>query len=59
MKKLDDRFIKCYRNIIINLDQIEKYKIKEGTIIFKNGQTINNISRNQKKEIVKYVRGLR
>lgn len=59
MKKLDDRFIKCYRNIIINLDQIEKYKIKEGTIIFKNGQTINNISRNQKKEIVKYVRGIR
>ena len=59
MKMLDDRFIKCYRNMIINLEQIEKYKIKEGTITFKNGQTINNISRNQKKEIVKYVRGIR
>lgn len=59
MKNLDDRFIKCYRNTIINLEQIDKYYVKEGKIIFKNGHTVTNISRNQKKEIVNYVRGLR
>lgn len=59
MKSLDDRFIKCYRNMIINLEQIEKYYVKESKIVFKNGCTITSISRNQKKEIVKYVRGLR
>ncbi len=59
MKRLDDRFIKCYRNMIINLDQIEKYFIKEGKITFKNGDTVSTISRNQRKEIIKYVRGLR
>lgn len=59
MKSLDDRFIKCYRSIIINLEQIEKYIVKEGKITFKNGDTVNSISRNQKKEIIRYVRGLR
>lgn len=59
LKKLDNRFIKCYRNLIINLEQIEKYLIKEGEIRLKNGDVINTISRNQKKEIIKYVRGLR
>lgn len=58
MKSLDNRFIKCYRNMIINLEQIESYYIKEGKIIFKNGHTVTAISRNQKKEIIKYVRGL-
>ncbi|MDD5888155.1 MAG: LytTR family DNA-binding domain-containing protein [bacterium] len=58
-KNLDDRFIKCYRNMIINLEQVESYNTKEGKITFKNGESITAVSRNQKKEIVKYVRGLR
>ena len=59
MKSLDNRFIKCYRNMIINLDQIENYYMRQGKIIFKNGETITAISRNQKKEIIKYIRGIR
>ena len=45
--------------MIINLDQIENYYMRQGKIIFKNGETITAISRNQKKEIIKYIRGIR
>ena len=59
LKSLDDRFIKCYRNLVINLEQIEKYIQKENKIVFKDGSNTTAISRNKKKEIINYVRGLR
>ena len=59
MKELDERFMKSSRSMIINLEQVASYYTKEGKIIFKNGETVTSISRNQKKEIMKYVRGIR
>ena len=59
MKELDERFMKSSRSVIINLEQVASYYTKEGKIIFKNGETVTSISRNQKKEIMKYVRGIR
>ena len=59
MKELDERFMKSSRSMIINLEQVASYYTKEGKIIYKNGETVTSISRNQKKEIMKYVRGIR
>lgn len=59
LESLDDRFIMCHRNMIINLEQVKNYNSKLGIITFKNGQTINNISRSKKKNIINYFRGLK
>lgn len=58
LKTLDDRFTKCYRGLIINLDQIEKYDIKNNKIVFKDKTEITSISRSKKKELINHVRGL-
>ena len=55
---LDNRFIKCNRSYIINLEQVESYNKKSNIIIFKNGIELYAVSRNKKKEIVNYVRGI-
>lgn len=55
---LDNRFIKCNRSYIINLEQVESYNIKENIIYFKNGTSLYAVSRNKKKEILNYVRGI-
>lgn len=55
---LDNRFIKCYRSLIINLEQVESYDLKTNTITFKDKSKINTISRDKKKLIVNYLRGL-
>ena len=56
---LDNRFIKCNRSYIINLEQVESYNTKENLLHFKNGISLYAVSRNKKKEIIKYVRGIR
>ena len=55
---LDKRFIKGSRSCIINLEQIYTYDIKTNTITFKNKDTLNAISRDNKKDIVNYLRGM-
>lgn len=49
MKKLDSRFIRSYKSMIINLEQIEKYEAHEGKIVFKNGDTTTDISRTKRR----------
>ena len=56
-KMLDSRFLQICRSIIINLEQIESYNAKLNIITFKNKEELNAISRNKKKDIVKYIRG--
>lgn len=55
---LDKRFIKCNRSYIINLEQVESYNVKSNIIRFKDGSTLYAVSRNKKKEIINYVRGI-
>lgn len=57
-KKLDNRFAKCCRSIIINLEQILSYNSKTNTLIFKNKDELNAISRDKKKDLIKYIRGI-
>ena len=59
MTLLDDRFVKCSRSSIVNLEQIDNYNIKENVITFKNQDTLDTISRDKRKEIIDYVRGVR
>ena len=57
-KQLDYRFIKCSRSYIINLEQVQSYDKKSNIITFKNGIELYAVSRNKKKEIINYVRGI-
>lgn len=56
ISNLDDRFIKCSRSYIINLEQVLLYNTKDNIIIFKNKKEIYEISRDKKKEIVNKLR---
>ena len=58
LELLDDRFFKASRHLIINLDQILTYDSKENKITFKSNHEINEISRDNKRKIAKYVRGI-
>ena len=53
---LDKRFIKASRSYIINLEQISTYDIKNNIITFNNNIKLNAVSRNNKKDIVNYLR---
>lgn len=55
---LDERFIKCSRSYIINIEQVLYYNTKENLITFYNGKSIYEISRSKKKEIQDYLRGI-
>lgn len=57
-KSLDKRFLKCSRSAFVNIEQVEFYNYKENVITFKNGETLNSISREKRKELEKHVRGL-
>lgn len=57
-KLLDKRFIKCNRSYIINIEQVESYNRKDNILTFKNGFQVYAVSRNKKKEIIDYVRGI-
>lgn len=58
-KILDQRFIKCNKSYVINIEQVECYNIKDNIITFKNGYQINSISRNKRKELIEHLRGLK
>jgi DNA-binding LytR/AlgR family response regulator len=53
---LDKRFIKGSRSCIINIEQVSTYDIKTNIITFKNKLELNAISRDNKKDIVNYLR---
>ena len=55
---LDERFIKCSRSYIINLEQVLSFNTKTNLMTFKNGDTLYCVSRNKRKEIINYVRGI-
>ena len=55
---LDKRFIKCNRSYIINVEQVLSYNTKENIITFKNKKELYGISREKKKSIINYLRGI-
>lgn len=52
---LGSNFVRTHRACVINKDNVENIDFKKNTIIFKNGSTINLLSKNYKKEVKKYV----
>jgi len=54
-KKLDDRFLKIHKSMIVNVNEISKYEIRKNKITFKNGDHTHLISRNKKKELMESV----
>jgi len=57
-KQLDTRFEKCSRSYIINLDKVRRYNIKNNEIELEDNFKLYEISRNKKKRILNYLRGL-
>lgn len=53
---LDDRFFLSHRSCIVNTEKIDKINWKNGIIYFKNGEKIDYLSRDKKKELREYVR---
>lgn len=51
-EKLDDRFFKVHKSLIVNLDEIQRYEIRKNKLTFKNGEHTHLISRNHKKELI-------
>lgn len=58
LNKLDDRFLKCSRSMIVNLEQIESYNAKTNIITFKNKHQIDAVSRDKRRELINHVRGI-
>ena len=54
--KLDDRFIKIHRSLIINKDKVVKYDRKNNEIEFTDGTHTTNVARDKKKELLGYDR---
>lgn len=50
-KVLDNRFFKTSRSMIINLEYVMEYNINQNSILFKNGDIINEIARDNKKKL--------
>ena len=57
-KLLDKRFIKTSRSFIVNKEQMLSYDTKKNIITFKNKTKFNGISRDNKKCIINYLRGI-
>lgn len=55
-KLLDDRFFKCSKSHIINMEQMSYYNRKTNLIKFRNGLEITTLSRTKKKELINYLR---
>ena len=54
--KIDSkRFLKVHRSMIVNLDQIKEYNLKENKVTFKNNDYTDLVARNKKKELAKNV----
>lgn len=56
ISKLDDRFIKCSKSYIINIEQVLQYNTKDNIITFKDKNEIYEISRNMKRIIINKLR---
>lgn len=54
--KIGNGFTKCNRSMLINNKQVREYNIKKNIIVFNNGDTYQDISRNCKKDIINYLR---
>ena len=54
-KKLDSRFFKAHKSMIINIDEIAKYEIRNNKVTFKNGYYTHLVSRDRKKELISHV----
>lgn len=54
-EKLDSRFFKTHKSMIINVDEIAKYEIRNNKVTFKNGDHTHLIARDKKKELIDYV----
>lgn len=54
--KLDKRFIKVHRSLIINKDKIAKFDRKNNEIEFIDGTHTTNVARDKKKELLGYDR---
>ena len=52
MSLLDKRFIKCNKSIIINIEKVIEYNIKDNIIKFNDNLLINDISRDKKQIII-------
>lgn len=59
LKKLDERFLKVHRSLIINIDNLESYDSKKNLLTFKNGTTSYLVSRDKKKELINRVKNLK
>lgn len=57
-KLLDKRFIKSSRSFIINKEQMLSYDTKKNIIKFKNKIKLDAVSRDKKKYIINYLRGI-
>ena len=51
-EKLDERFIRTHRSLIINRDKIQNYDPKTNTLSFIDGTTTNQVARGKKKELM-------
>ena len=51
-KKLDDRFFKVHKSLIVNLREISKYEIRKNKLTFKNGEHTHLVARDRKKELI-------
>ncbi len=56
ISNLDDRFLKCSKSYIINLEQVLQYNTKDNIITFKDERQIYEISRNIKRELINKIR---
>lgn len=55
-EKLDDRFMKVSRSLIINLKKVRGFNSKTNTVNFINGDESNLVSRECKKELIERVK---
>ena len=58
IKKLDNNFIKTSRSTILNINYIKQYNIRENTIILKNNNTYNYISKSKKQSLINRIRNV-
>jgi lytTr DNA-binding domain len=54
-EKLDSRFFKTHKSLIVNLDEVQRYEIRRNKLTFKNGEHTHLIARDKKKELIKRV----
>lgn len=56
LKRLDNRFIKTHRSLLVNNDHIDYFKQSTNELFFKNKEKTYLVSRDKKKEVTKHAR---